>query len=127
MHQTKTCVPPDVCSGSVPGSSSCAVPSFCFSSGRTSGWWLEMTSTSSTGEFYGCLWKMFDELVRVRSQPLHVLHSRSVYNRSGEWRDETIPILASTTVGFSYITFLMVPVMFRPRDHQQALVSLSKM
>uniref|UniRef100_A0A673A0X1 Glycerophosphodiester phosphodiesterase domain-containing protein 5-like n=1 Tax=Sphaeramia orbicularis TaxID=375764 RepID=A0A673A0X1_9TELE len=26
----------------------------------------------------------------------------SVYNRTGEWRDETIPILASTTVGFSY-------------------------
>uniref|UniRef100_A0A673A1L1 Glycerophosphodiester phosphodiesterase domain-containing protein 5-like n=1 Tax=Sphaeramia orbicularis TaxID=375764 RepID=A0A673A1L1_9TELE len=24
----------------------------------------------------------------------------SVYNRTGEWRDETIPILASTTVGF---------------------------
>uniref|UniRef100_A0A8C2ZKE2 Glycerophosphodiester phosphodiesterase domain containing 5a n=1 Tax=Cyclopterus lumpus TaxID=8103 RepID=A0A8C2ZKE2_CYCLU len=33
-----------------------------------------------------------------------------VYNRSGEWRDETIPILASTTVGFSYITFLLVMV-----------------
>uniref|UniRef100_A0A7N8Y765 Glycerophosphodiester phosphodiesterase domain containing 5a n=1 Tax=Mastacembelus armatus TaxID=205130 RepID=A0A7N8Y765_9TELE len=31
-----------------------------------------------------------------------------VYNRSGEWRDETIPILASTTVGFSYISFLLV-------------------
>ncbi|XP_056264148.1 glycerophosphodiester phosphodiesterase domain-containing protein 5 isoform X6 [Pseudoliparis swirei] len=31
-----------------------------------------------------------------------------VYNRSGEWRDETIPILASTTVGFSYITFLLI-------------------
>lgn len=39
-------------------------------------------------------------------------HSRSVYNRSGQWRDETIPILASTTVGFSYITFLMVTVLF---------------
>ncbi|KAM9385742.1 glycerophosphodiester phosphodiesterase domain-containing protein 5 [Pholidichthys leucotaenia] len=31
-----------------------------------------------------------------------------VYNRSGEWRDETIPILASSTVGFIYITFLLI-------------------
>ncbi|XP_061558116.1 glycerophosphodiester phosphodiesterase domain-containing protein 5 isoform X1 [Phycodurus eques] len=31
----------------------------------------------------------------------------SVYNRSGEWRDETIPILATTTVGFSYVSVLM--------------------
>lgn len=36
------------------------------------------------------------------------VHSRLVYNRSGEWRDETMPILASTTVGFSYVTFLLV-------------------
>ncbi|XP_061659910.1 glycerophosphodiester phosphodiesterase domain-containing protein 5 isoform X3 [Syngnathoides biaculeatus] len=35
----------------------------------------------------------------------------SVYNRCGEWRDETIPILASTTVGFSYISVLMVGVL----------------
>lgn len=32
----------------------------------------------------------------------------SVYNRTGEWTDETIPIVASTTVGISYITFLVI-------------------
>uniref|UniRef100_A0A672G550 Glycerophosphodiester phosphodiesterase domain-containing protein 5-like n=1 Tax=Salarias fasciatus TaxID=181472 RepID=A0A672G550_SALFA len=37
-----------------------------------------------------------------------------VYNRTGEWRDETLPIVASTTVGFSYITFLLVTAFFRP-------------
>lgn len=42
------------------------------------------------------------------SQTFIYFLTRSVYNRSGEWRDETIPILASTTVGFSYITFLLV-------------------
>uniref|UniRef100_A0A8C7RSP4 Glycerophosphodiester phosphodiesterase domain containing 5a n=1 Tax=Oncorhynchus mykiss TaxID=8022 RepID=A0A8C7RSP4_ONCMY len=31
-----------------------------------------------------------------------------LYNRSGEWKDGTVPILATTAVGFSYITFLMV-------------------
>lgn len=33
---------------------------------------------------------------------------RSIYNRSGEWMDETVPIILSTTLGFSYVTFLMV-------------------
>lgn len=37
-------------SGSVHGSSSCAVLSFCFCFGPTSGWWLKMISTTSTGE-----------------------------------------------------------------------------
>ncbi|KAM6983692.1 glycerophosphodiester phosphodiesterase domain-containing protein 5 isoform 2-T2 [Tautogolabrus adspersus] len=32
----------------------------------------------------------------------------SVYNLSGEWSDETIPLLASSTIGFSYITFLLM-------------------
>ncbi|KAM3868887.1 glycerophosphodiester phosphodiesterase domain-containing protein 5 [Diretmus argenteus] len=43
----------------------------------------------------------------------------SVYNRSGEWRDETVPILASTTVGFSYITFLMILAFFHISLGQQ--------
>ncbi|XP_071754444.1 glycerophosphodiester phosphodiesterase domain-containing protein 5 [Centroberyx gerrardi] len=43
----------------------------------------------------------------------------SVYNRSGEWKDETIPILASTTVGFSYITFLMILAFFHISLGQQ--------
>ncbi|XP_068188089.1 glycerophosphodiester phosphodiesterase domain-containing protein 5 isoform X2 [Antennarius striatus] len=43
----------------------------------------------------------------------------SVYNLSGEWRDETIPILASTTVGFSYITFLMILALFHISLGQQ--------
>ncbi|XP_036392238.1 glycerophosphodiester phosphodiesterase domain-containing protein 5 isoform X2 [Megalops cyprinoides] len=30
------------------------------------------------------------------------------YNRSGEWSDGTVPILASTAVGFAYITLLMI-------------------
>lgn len=38
------------CSGSARGSSSCAVLSFCFSFGPTSGWWLKMISMSSTCE-----------------------------------------------------------------------------
>ncbi|XP_078028229.1 glycerophosphodiester phosphodiesterase domain-containing protein 5 isoform X4 [Epinephelus lanceolatus] len=43
----------------------------------------------------------------------------SVYNRSGEWKDETIPILASTTVGFSYIAFLMILAVFHISFGQQ--------
>ncbi|KAF0038710.1 hypothetical protein F2P81_009194 [Scophthalmus maximus] len=43
----------------------------------------------------------------------------SVYNRSGEWRDETIPVLASTTVGFSYITFLLILALFHITLGQQ--------
>uniref|UniRef100_A0A3P9A712 GP-PDE domain-containing protein n=1 Tax=Esox lucius TaxID=8010 RepID=A0A3P9A712_ESOLU len=31
-----------------------------------------------------------------------------LYNRSGEWSDGTIPILASTAAGFTYIAFLMI-------------------
>ncbi|TNN62504.1 Glycerophosphodiester phosphodiesterase domain-containing protein 5 [Liparis tanakae] len=42
-----------------------------------------------------------------------------VYNRSGEWRDETIPILASTIVGFSYITFLLILALFHISLGQQ--------
>ncbi|XP_077403624.1 glycerophosphodiester phosphodiesterase domain-containing protein 5 isoform X2 [Vanacampus margaritifer] len=43
----------------------------------------------------------------------------SVYNRSGEWRDETIPILASTTMGFSYISVLMILAFFHISLGQQ--------
>ncbi|XP_061904396.1 glycerophosphodiester phosphodiesterase domain-containing protein 5 isoform X1 [Entelurus aequoreus] len=43
----------------------------------------------------------------------------SVYNRSGEWRDETIPILASTIVGFSYISVLMILALFHISLGQQ--------
>ncbi|XP_069021234.1 glycerophosphodiester phosphodiesterase domain-containing protein 5 isoform X4 [Embiotoca jacksoni] len=43
----------------------------------------------------------------------------SVYNRLGEWRDETIPVLASTTVGFSYITFLLILALFHISLGQQ--------
>ncbi|XP_036380258.1 glycerophosphodiester phosphodiesterase domain-containing protein 5-like [Megalops cyprinoides] len=32
----------------------------------------------------------------------------SLFNRSGEWSDGTIPILATTAAGFTYITFLMI-------------------
>uniref|UniRef100_A0A8C5EEF0 Glycerophosphodiester phosphodiesterase domain-containing protein 5-like n=1 Tax=Gouania willdenowi TaxID=441366 RepID=A0A8C5EEF0_GOUWI len=42
-----------------------------------------------------------------------------VYNRTGEWRDETIPILASTIVGFTYITFLMILAFFHVSLGQQ--------
>lgn len=42
-----------------------------------------------------------------------------VYNRSGEWRDETVPILASTTVGFTYVTFLMILALFHISLGQQ--------
>ncbi|XP_053728495.1 glycerophosphodiester phosphodiesterase domain-containing protein 5 isoform X2 [Synchiropus splendidus] len=31
-----------------------------------------------------------------------------LYNRSGEWSDGTVPILATTAAGLTYITFLMV-------------------
>ncbi|KAG5836794.1 hypothetical protein ANANG_G00232390 [Anguilla anguilla] len=31
-----------------------------------------------------------------------------LYNRSGEWSDGTVSILATTAVGFTYITFLMI-------------------
>ncbi|KAL0994368.1 hypothetical protein UPYG_G00121240 [Umbra pygmaea] len=31
-----------------------------------------------------------------------------LYNRSGEWKDGTIPIFATSAVGFSYIIFLMI-------------------
>ncbi|XP_076832141.1 glycerophosphodiester phosphodiesterase domain-containing protein 5 isoform X3 [Brachyhypopomus gauderio] len=31
-----------------------------------------------------------------------------LYNRSGEWSDCTVPILASTAAGFTYIAFLMI-------------------
>lgn len=51
-----------------------------------------------------CIWQNWiSHTTNIRS-----VHSRLVYNRSGEWRDETMPILASTTVGFSYVTFLLV-------------------
>uniref|UniRef100_A0A8C6T421 Glycerophosphodiester phosphodiesterase domain containing 5b n=1 Tax=Neogobius melanostomus TaxID=47308 RepID=A0A8C6T421_9GOBI len=33
---------------------------------------------------------------------------RFLYNQSGEWRDGTAPILATTAAGFTYIAFLMV-------------------
>ncbi|KAM6933760.1 glycerophosphodiester phosphodiesterase domain-containing protein 5 isoform 2-T2 [Xenentodon cancila] len=32
----------------------------------------------------------------------------SLYNRSGEWSDGTVPILATTAAGFTYVTFLMI-------------------
>ncbi|XP_038123923.1 glycerophosphodiester phosphodiesterase domain-containing protein 5 isoform X2 [Cyprinodon tularosa] len=31
-----------------------------------------------------------------------------LYNRSGEWTDGTVPILATTAAGFTYVSFLMV-------------------
>lgn len=31
-----------------------------------------------------------------------------LYNRSGEWSDGTVPILATTAAGFTYVAFLMV-------------------
>ncbi|KAI4888242.1 hypothetical protein NFI96_011432 [Prochilodus magdalenae] len=31
-----------------------------------------------------------------------------LYNRSGEWSDGTVPILATTAAGFTYIAFLMI-------------------
>nr|XP_057942968.1 glycerophosphodiester phosphodiesterase domain-containing protein 5 isoform X2 [Doryrhamphus excisus] len=43
----------------------------------------------------------------------------SVYNRSGEWRDETVPIVASTIVGFSYISALMILALFHISLGQQ--------
>lgn len=33
---------------------------------------------------------------------------RFLYNRSREWSDGTVPILATTAAGFTYIAFLMV-------------------
>ncbi|CDQ93057.1 unnamed protein product, partial [Oncorhynchus mykiss] len=33
-----------------------------------------------------------------------------LYNRSGEWIDGTVPILATTAAGFTYIAFLMIGV-----------------
>lgn len=43
----------------------------------------------------------------------------SVYNHSGHWSDETIPLLASTTIGFSYITFLLILAFFHISLGQQ--------
>ncbi|KAJ0004224.1 hypothetical protein NQD34_010438 [Periophthalmus magnuspinnatus] len=43
----------------------------------------------------------------------------SVYNRTGEWTDETIPIVASTSVGISYITFLVILALFHISLGQQ--------
>ncbi|GAA6068410.1 glycerophosphodiester phosphodiesterase domain-containing protein 5 isoform X1, partial [Tachysurus ichikawai] len=31
-----------------------------------------------------------------------------LYNRSGEWSDGTVPILAMTAAGFTYIAFLLI-------------------
>ncbi|KAM4544447.1 glycerophosphodiester phosphodiesterase domain-containing protein 5 [Odontesthes bonariensis] len=45
--------------------------------------------------------------------------NRLVYNRSGEWKDETVSIFTSTTVGFSYITFLMILALFHISLGQQ--------
>ncbi|KAF6729388.1 Glycerophosphodiester phosphodiesterase domain-containing protein 5 [Oryzias melastigma] len=42
-----------------------------------------------------------------------------VYNRSGEWKDETIPILTSTTLGLSYVTFLLILALFHISLGQQ--------
>lgn len=46
---------------------------------------------------------------RPSETALLLLH-RCIYNRSGEWRDETLPILLSSAVAFSYVTFLLVTV-----------------
>uniref|UniRef100_H2S7T4 Glycerophosphodiester phosphodiesterase domain containing 5 n=1 Tax=Takifugu rubripes TaxID=31033 RepID=H2S7T4_TAKRU len=43
----------------------------------------------------------------------------SIYNRSGEWMDETLPIILSTAVGFSYVTFLMILALFHVSLGQQ--------
>ncbi|KAM9729688.1 glycerophosphodiester phosphodiesterase domain-containing protein 5 isoform 2-T3 [Menidia menidia] len=45
--------------------------------------------------------------------------NRLVYNRSGQWKDETVPIFTSTTVGFSYITFLLILAFFHISLGQQ--------
>lgn len=42
-----------------------------------------------------------------------------LYNRSGEWRDGTVPILTSTAIGFSYVTFLMILALFHISLGQQ--------
>lgn len=46
-------------------------------------------------------------LLRPCEPALPLLH-RCIYNRSGEWMDETLPVLLSTAVAFSYVTFLTV-------------------
>lgn len=69
-------------SGSVHGSSSCAVLSFCFSFGPTSGWWLKMISTSSTGEsvisLCGCLWPRMEFQMRLWTAGCWPYSSRGV-------------------------------------------------
>ena len=42
-----------------------------------------------------------------RPPPLPSVH-RLLYNHSGAWSDSTVPILATTAAGFTYIAFLMV-------------------
>ncbi|KAJ3589486.1 hypothetical protein NHX12_010331 [Muraenolepis orangiensis] len=42
-----------------------------------------------------------------------------LYNRSGEWRDDTVLILAYSAVGFSYISFLMILACFHISLGQQ--------
>ncbi|XP_026137692.1 glycerophosphodiester phosphodiesterase domain-containing protein 5-like isoform X1 [Carassius auratus] len=42
-----------------------------------------------------------------------------LYNRSGEWSDGTVPILAATAAGFTYIAFLMILAMCHVAVGQQ--------
>lgn len=60
-------------------------------------------------------WKKKQKNPAGKTEPLlfslcvFVFHScRFLYNRSGEWSDGTVPILATTAAGFTYIAFLMV-------------------
>lgn len=51
-----------------------------------------------------------DEIQRSSQYDAHsfTYSRRFLYNRSGEWSDGTVPILATTAAGFTYISFLMV-------------------
>lgn len=46
---------------------------------------------------------------------------RLLYTRSGEWSDGTVPILATTAVGFTYIALLVVSL---GRNRNPALTAL---
>uniref|UniRef100_A0A672RAM8 Glycerophosphodiester phosphodiesterase domain containing 5 n=1 Tax=Sinocyclocheilus grahami TaxID=75366 RepID=A0A672RAM8_SINGR len=59
---------------------------------------------------YGCRWKRYqrshDDTTKVINLKWSIL--LFLYNRSGEWSDGTVPILAATAAGFTYIAFLMI-------------------
>lgn len=53
-------------------------------------------------------WLVMIKIMRVLSCEMSFPLLRFLYNRSGEWSDGTVPILATTAAGFTYIAFLMV-------------------